>query len=106
MAWLPSCKKVEEYFAGFSPNPACRDDVLLQSGTSFPAVSWASSLKGFCFTAMSSNTASNTNSAAATYANKRSTTNCPCLPAKTVEPIALAQELTLKCSSMVSRMPR
>ena len=27
-------------------------------------------------------------------------------PPKTVEPIALAQELTLKCSATVSRMPR
>ena len=36
----------------------------------------------------------------------RSTTNCPCLPAKTIEPIALAQELTLQCSSTVSRMPK
>lgn len=38
--------------------------------------------------------------------NSRSATKCPCLPAKTVELIALDQELALKCNSTVSRMPR
>ena len=36
----------------------------------------------------------------------RSSTNCHCLHAKTVMLIALAQELQLKCSTTVSRLPR